>query len=97
MGRRTYNKEYKLSAVKLVIEESQSITEVSRNLCLSTSAIYKWVQEYKEYGENAFPGKGTAIYNQQYKQRVLEKENAALKEEITLLKKYRAFLKQAKK
>lgn len=51
MRRRTYNKEYKLSAVKLVINEKQSITEVSRNLCLSTSSIYKWVQEYNEYGD----------------------------------------------
>ncbi len=64
---------------------------------MSSSTLYRWIQEYKDFGENAFPGKGTTIYNKLYKQKILERENQILKEEIYLLKKYQAFLKQKKK
>lgn len=97
MSRKQFNKEFEIAAVKLVQEDGMKVTEASHLLQLSESALYRWRQEYEEYGDNAFPGKETAIYHQRYKQKVLERENNALKEEIDLLKKYRAFLKQAKK
>lgn len=97
MGRKLFNKEYKMAAINLVKEEKLKISEAARQLTLSEGTLYRWIQEYEEFGDQAFPGKGTAIYHQLYQQKVLERENLALKEEIDLLKKYRAFLKQAKK
>lgn len=97
MGRKQFNKEYKIAAINLVKEDKLRISEAARQLSLSESTLYRWIQEYEEFGDQAFPGKGTAIYHQLYKQKVLERENLALKEEIELLKKYHAFLKQAKK
>ena len=97
MSRKQFNKEFKIAAVKLVRDNHMKVTEASRMLQLSESTLYRWIQEYEEYGVNAFSGKGTAIYHQRYKQKVLERENNALKEEIDLLKKYQAFLKQVKK
>lgn len=97
MGRKQFNKEYKIAAINLVKEEKLRISEAARQLSLSESTLYRWIQEYEEFGDQAFPGKGTAIYHQLYKQKVLERENLAFKEEIELLKKYHAFLIQAKK
>ena len=44
------------------------------------------VQEVEEYGENAFPGNGTALADAQHKIKLLEKENRYLQEELELLK-----------
>jgi Transposase and inactivated derivatives len=96
MARKTFNKEYKISAVKLVLEESYEPKQAARLLNIHPQTLYSWVTEYKECGENAFPGKGNSKYHDHYKLRVLEKENNTLKEEIRLLKKYRAFLKKGK-
>ena len=54
-------------------------------------------QQYlEEYGENAFPGNGTALADAQHKIKLLEKENRYLQEELELLKKFRVFLKRSK-
>lgn len=97
MFKKEFNREYKLQAVKLVVEENVSVSSASKLLNVSQSSLYRWIQEYEKYGDKSFPGRGTPIYNQMYKLKVLEKENEALKTEIKLLKKYRAFLKQKKK
>ena len=56
--------------------------------------MYCWVNEYEEYGEGAFPGRGTALYSYQFEIKKLKKENLELKKELELLKKFRAFLKK---
>ena len=86
MARKTFNKEYKISAVKLVLEEGYETKQAARLLNIHPQTLYSWVLEYKEHGENAFPGKGNSKYHEHYQMRVLEKENNALKEEIKLLK-----------
>jgi transposase len=97
MPRRSFNKEYKRAAVKLIIEEGYSIKKVSKELEVHANSLYRWVQEYEKYGKNAFPGKGSALFDAQYEIRKLEKENQHLKEELELLKKFRVFLKPSKK
>ncbi|EKN36889.1 transposase [Clostridium botulinum CFSAN001627] len=59
--------------------------------------MYRWISEYEEYGEGAFPGHETAIYSCQYEIKKLKQENAELKKELELLKKYQVFLKQKNK
>ena len=36
---------------------------VSQELDVHANSLYRWVQEVEEYGENAFPGNGTALLN----------------------------------
>ena len=62
----------------------------------NANSLYRWVQEVEEYGENAFPGNGTALADAQHKIKLLEKENRYLQEELELLKKFRVFLKRSK-
>ena len=94
MARRKFDKQFKNSAVKLILEEGFSVKEVSQEL--DANSLYRWVQEVEEYGESAFPGNGTALANAQHKIKLLEKENRYLQEELELLKKFRVFLKRSK-
>ena len=96
MARRKFDKQFKNSAVKLILEEGYSVKEVSQELDVHANSLYRWVQEVEEYGESAFPGNGTALADAQHKIKLLEKENRYLQEELELLKKFRVFLKRSK-
>ncbi|OQO71979.1 transposase [Enterococcus faecalis] len=61
MPRRSFDKPFKISAVKLIAEEGFSVKEVSRELCVHTNSLYRWVQEVEKYGEIEFTGKGSAL------------------------------------
>lgn len=42
----------------MVVDEKRSISEVTKNLGVSYSALTKWIQAYKKHGGGSFPGKG---------------------------------------
>ena len=94
MKRAVYDKQCKMAAVKLASAGALSVAKVAKELGISTSSLRRWINEYDEYGEGAFPGHGNALKNSEYEIKKLEKENAALREENEILKKLRAFLKQ---
>ena len=94
MGRRSYDRQFKIAAVKLVLEENMSVSEVAKELAIHYNSLYRWISEYEEYGESAFPGHGSALYNSQYEIKKLKRENQDLRAELDLLKKYQAFLKK---
>ena len=57
---RSYTREFKLEAVKLVIEQNYSIREAADNLGVGKSTMAKWVTAFKAEQDPlaAFPGKG---------------------------------------
>ncbi|CAN5582698.1 hypothetical protein BH23BAC1_BH23BAC1_46580 [soil metagenome] len=55
--RRSYDKEFKLMAVKLH-PNGKSITDVSKELGIPTDLVRRWKREYKEFENNSFPGNG---------------------------------------
>jgi len=66
MGRKSYERKFKIAAVKLVMEENMSVSQVAKELAIHYHSLYRWISEYVEYGESAFPGHGSALYNSQY-------------------------------
>lgn len=46
-------------------------------------------------GEDAFPGSGNPVANKDHETLKLKKENEGLRKEVAILKKFRAFLRQA--
>ena len=94
MARRSYDKQFKMTAVKLVLEDNMTVSEVSKELSIHYNSLYRWISEYEEYGESAFPGHGTALYSYQYEIKKLKAENLELRKELELLKKFQAFLKK---
>ena len=60
----------------------------------SGSTLRRWINEYDQYGESAFPGHGNALFNSTDEVKKLQKQIDELKLENEILKKFQAFLKQ---
>jgi transposase len=56
--KRSYNKEFKKEAIRLVIEEGYKAAEVERNLGIGSNIVSHWVSEAKDDPEHAFPAEG---------------------------------------
>ena len=97
MSRRKCNKECKVAAAKLVLDDELPVSQVAQQLSVHPNSLYRWMSEYETYGENAFPGNGSTIYNYQAEIHRLERRNQELEEEVELLKKSRVFLQQKKR
>ena len=94
MVRKAYDKQFKMAAVKMIVEDDIPVKTVAKELEVHQNTVYRWLSEYEEYGEDAFPGHGSRLYSYQFEIKKLQRENKVLKEELELLKKYRAFLKK---
>ena len=87
MKRRQYSEDFKREAVRLALEPGQTKAQVARDLDLSESVLFRWVERY-----GATPnGKGAAVTGDeraelvQLRRRVktLEMEQEVLKKAIT--------------
>lgn len=52
---RRYTKQFKLQAVKLVMEHGISSTQAAKDLGVSQVMLSTWVRKYKAQGESALP------------------------------------------
>jgi len=87
MSRRSYTREFKLEAVRLVSERGLSVSQAARDLDIHENVLRKWVKQYREDPAHAFPGAGQMKPEQA--------EVAQLKNEIRKLKAERDILKKA--
>ncbi|MEA3139058.1 MAG: putative transposase [Gammaproteobacteria bacterium] len=55
MGRRHFNREFKLEAVKLVKERGVSVSQAARDLGIGASVVGRWVREIQADKTHAFP------------------------------------------
>ena len=56
--RQTYTKEFKIEAVRLLEESEKNGMEISRELEIRRSMLYKWQKELQSKGDCAFKGLG---------------------------------------
>ena len=63
MKRAVYDKQFKMAAVKLAQETDKSVSQTAAELGISGCSLRRWINEYDEYGESAFPGHGNALFN----------------------------------
>jgi len=96
MGRKGFTPEYKEEIIKLVTERKKKISEVAKDIGVTSTSIRRWITQYSEYGKDAFPGKGN-LRTEDDKIRKLMRDNIDLKEENKILKKAMAiFSRDAK-
>lgn len=86
-SRKRFDKEFKISAVKLVLDSGRSVSSISKDLGVSSNALFIWKKEYLEDTRNAFPGKGHM--------KPEEEEIRKLKRELSLVTMERDILKKA--
>lgn len=84
--RKSYDKEFKLSAVKMIIESEMSVREVSKDLGINESSLHKWKKDYLSDQQSAFSGKGR-IKPEEEELRRVKKELARVTMERDILKK----------
>ena len=89
-SRKRYTDEFKVDAVRLVLDEGLSKAEVSRRLGVGQDSLGKWVRAYKSTNGNAFTGK-VELTEEQKELRRLRIENRELRMEREILKKATAF------
>ncbi|KAB2848207.1 MAG: transposase [Ignavibacterium sp.] len=88
--RRSYDKEFKLSAVKLILEEGKSVAGVARDLGVNENSLHNWKRAYLEDQQNSFPGKGK-MKPEDEELRKLRKELRDMTLERDILKKAIAY------
>jgi transposase len=90
MSRKTYDKEFKISAVKLVLDSGRTASQIAEDLGISGNTLLNWKKKYLEDAKNAFPGKGK-LKPEDEELRKRDREIATLKMERDILKKAIAF------
>ena len=93
--RRSYDKEFKLSAVKIITEGGMSLMQVSRDLGVNENSLHKWKKDYLSDQQNAFPGKGN-LKPEQEELRKKDREIARLTMERDILKKAISYFAKVK-
>lgn len=83
---RRYDREFKLEALRLASEPGNTATEVELRLGISQGCISRWRREFRENGEDAFPGRGHLPAHEEAL-RELKRENERLRRERDILKK----------
>ena len=88
--RPNYTKEFKQDAIKLVVEQRYSCTEVARRLGVAASNVTRWVRLYRQDQEDISES-GVTRRDLEAENRRLKKENKRLEMEREILKKAAAF------
>lgn len=90
MQRRKFSREFKLEAVRLVKDRGVAVSQAARDLDLHENVLRKWIRQFADDPQHAFPGHGQMKPEQLEIDR-LRKEVAKLKAERDILKKAAAF------
>ena len=84
-----FDKDFKLSAVKMITDGGHKASEVARSLDIHPNMLYSWKRKYADNGEKAFPGKGhlTELASLRKRLREAEMERDILKKAVGIFSK----------
>ena len=57
-SKKGFDRDFKVSAVKMVTEGGHKAAEVARSLGIHQNQLYNWKKKFSDNGDKAFPGKG---------------------------------------
>lgn len=55
---KTYPKEFKVEAVRMMRESDKPAADIARELGIRRNQLYKWSEQLESHGEKAFSGRG---------------------------------------
>ena len=94
-SRRKHSREFKLEAVKQVVERGRSVSEVAAGLGIHPNLLARWKAQFEEEGTKAFPGNGKVSGTDEEIRR-LRRELAIAQQERDILKKAVGFFAKHK-
>ena len=85
---KTYSREFKLEAVRLMKESDRPSIEIANELGIRRNQLYKWKEQLETKGEESLTSKrGRPRKEDQSELSTLRQENDRLREEVEILKK----------
>ncbi len=87
-NRRSFSPEFKLEAVRLVVEGKRPLTQVARELDLRPEQLRGWKQQLQAGGQIA---RAQTVLSAEEENRRLRRENEVLRQERDFAKKAAAF------
>lgn len=97
LSRRSFTREFKIETVKLATGNDSSIDQIARDMGIHPNTLYRWVKQFSDRQEAAFPGKGHMATSEAETIRQLKRENERLKMERDILKKAMAIFSSDQK
>ncbi|MCU7802929.1 MAG: transposase [Candidatus Thiodiazotropha sp. (ex Lucinoma borealis)] len=88
---KTYSKEFKEEAVRLMETSQKPSSEIAMELGIRRNQLYKWKEQMDNKGDKAFSGRGRPKKEDQSDVTTLRQENERLREEVEILKKAAAY------
>lgn len=87
--KKRFDRDFKVSAVKMVTEGGHKAAEVARSLGIHQNQLYNWKRKFSDQGEKAFPGKGhlTELAALRRQLREVEMERDILKKAVGIFSK----------
>lgn len=89
-SRRRYSREFKIEAVRLLLEGGRGLAQTARDLNINRTMLSGWRKQYLEDPEGAFRGRKRRK-SQEKELEELRKEIEELREEREILKKVLAY------
>jgi transposase-like protein len=87
-NRRKFSPEFKEEAAKMVVETSQTVAHIARELNVNETTLGNWVKEYREAHADDEPA---VPVSERARLRELERENRELKMKVEFLSKAAAY------
>lgn len=85
---KTFTKEFKLEAIRMMDESDRPSSEIATQLGIRRNQLYKWKEQLEAKGDGAFSGKkGRPNKDNRCETSKLREENKRLREEVDILKK----------
>lgn len=94
---KTYTKEFKEEAVRMMESSGRPAAEIAMELGIRRNQLYKWKEQMESKGDKAFTARGRPKKEDQSEVSTLRQENERLKEELEILKKAAAYFARALK
>ena len=85
-SRRRFSREFKVEAVRQVLENGRPLAQVARELDISASVLRRWKQQVEADPSESFPGNG--------RMKAEDEELRRLRREVVRLRQERDFLKK---
>lgn len=92
--RRRFDRDYKLSAVRLLESSEETLEQVSRGLGISSSVLRRWRNQVRTKGAGSFDEAGRQERAEVLR---LRRENKELRRQLEFLKKTLGFEAEAKR
>lgn len=84
---KTYTEEFQHDAVQLVKTSGKPKTQVARELGVSESALYRWIEQYGAGQSQPVTPNGQSVKELEAELKRLRRENEVLRQEREILKK----------